>query len=77
MKGFHSITTGHLDMGFNNSRSSNELSYDDQLELQQTLIEEAHQNWVQLHEAYKMKTNQIETQAHTMDNLSILSIKDI
>ena len=36
--------TGHLDQVTNNSRKSNELSDNNEPDLQQTLIEEAHQH---------------------------------
>ena len=38
---FNSIMTGQLDLVSNNSRPSNELSDDDEPDLQQILIEEA------------------------------------
>ena len=46
MKYFDSIMTGQLNQVTNNSRPSNELSDDDELDLQQILVEEACQRWL-------------------------------
>ena len=43
---FDSIMTGQLNRVTNNSRPSNALSDDDELDLQQFLIGEAHQRWL-------------------------------
>ena len=46
MNYFDSIMIGQLNQVTNNSRPSNELSDDDEPDLQQVLIEEAHQHWL-------------------------------
>ena len=47
--------TCQLNQVSNNSRSSNALSDDDEPDLQQTLIEEAHQRWLNQKRLLKLK----------------------
>ena len=55
MKYFNSIMTGQLDEVTNNSRPSNELSDDDEPDLLQIFIEEAHQRWLNRKRLLKLK----------------------
>ena len=55
MKYFNSIMTGQLNSVTNNSRPSNALSYDDEPDLQQILVEEACQCWLNQKRLLKLK----------------------
>ena len=62
MKFFDSIINGQLDQVSNNSRPSNDISDDNELDLQQILIEEACQCWLNQIRLIKLKKSQIEIQ---------------
>ena len=55
IKFFDSIMIGQLNQVPNNSRQSNELSDDDEPDLQQTLIAEARQHWLNRKRLLKLK----------------------
>ena len=55
MKYFDCIMTGQLNQVNNNSRPSNALSDDDEPDLHQVLIEEAHQHWLNCKSLLKLK----------------------
>ena len=55
MKFFDSIINGQLDQVSNNSRPSNDISDDNELDLQQILIEEARQRRLNRKSILKMK----------------------